>query len=98
MNSSCIAVEETSEHFAFDNPSFASLPSVTESRTEHDFVFAAERVSNVRREPPFCIRVGAFEYVLIEDITEPQLVSYRSNLEGSYRPRYSTITTVLLLT
>jgi hypothetical protein len=81
------AVEETSEHFAFDNPSFASQPSVTESRREHDFIFAAEPISNVHGETPFSIRVGAFEYVLIEDVTEPQLVGYRSNFERSYRPR-----------
>jgi hypothetical protein len=81
------AVEETSEHFAFDNPSFASMPSVTESRREHDFIFAAEPISDVHGETPFSIRVGAFEYVLIEDVTEPQLVRYRSNFERSYRPR-----------
>lgn len=69
------AVEETSEHFAFDNPSFASQPSVTESRREHDFIFVAEPLSDVHRETTFRIRVGAFEYVLTEDITEPQLVS-----------------------
>ena len=71
------AVEETSEHFAFDNPSFTSQPSVTESRTEHDFIFAAEQLSDVHGETPFSIRVGAFEYVLIEDVTEPQLVRHR---------------------
>ncbi len=81
------AVEETSEHFAFDNPSFTSQPSVTKSRTDHDFIFVAEPLSDVHRETPFSIRVGTFEYALIEDITEPQLVSYRSNLERSYRPR-----------
>lgn len=70
------AVEETSEHFAFDVPSFRSQPNVTESRTEHDFIFAVEPISIVRGEPPFSVRVGAFEYVLIEDITEPQLVNY----------------------
>jgi hypothetical protein len=81
------AVEETSEYFVFNNPSFTSQPSVTKSRTEHDFIFAAEQLSDVHGETQFGIRVGAFEYVLIEDITAPQLVSYRSNLERSYRPR-----------
>jgi hypothetical protein len=71
------AVEETSEHFAFDNPSFASQPNVTESRREHDFIFVAEPISDGHRQIPFSIRVGTFEYVLKEDVTEPQLVSYR---------------------
>ncbi|MFY9553455.1 MAG: hypothetical protein WAV20_05380 [Blastocatellia bacterium] len=68
------AVANIVEHFTFDFKPSPPMPDVYEESTRHDFIFSVAPLSASSHHNPYTVRVGDFEYTLIKDITEPQLL------------------------
>ena len=68
------AIEEEVEHYGFVTPPKDSRPQVTESRTNHDFVFSVTAVPDCDSSAPYIVCLSGERFLLIEDIIEPQLL------------------------
>lgn len=69
------AVDNKVEHFTFDPEPSQPIPHLYEETTHHDFIFSVTPLSATIYSKPYSVRVGDFEYTLIRDITEPQLLN-----------------------
>jgi hypothetical protein len=69
------AMDNIIEYFTFDTSPSPPLPNKSEGITKHDFVFSVEASSNTYTQKPYSIHIGGFQYTLIEDITEPQMLN-----------------------
>lgn len=69
------AVDKVVEHFAFDPKPWPAVPDLYEECTQHDFIFSIAPISATTAHAPYTVRAGGFQYTLIRDVTEPQLLN-----------------------
>lgn len=69
------AVDKVVEHFAFDPKPWPEVPNLYEESTRHDFIFSIAPISASAPRAPYAVRAGGFEYTLMKDVTEPQLLN-----------------------
>lgn len=70
------AIEEKAEHFTYTDPARNSAPTLTESRINHDFIFSLAPETSAPSDGIKTINFNGYNYTLVEDITEPQLVKH----------------------